>query len=137
MQITNSELIRMINTLNSYSNTRLPQSISFAITRNIMILMKEYECYDEALKKVLLAHQDDVVKDAAGEIVLSRTGTPVMKDDASAETKSEVADLLNQSIDVNMHSISFDEFNYRDGDRYDPLSPDDMLALKAVLCQND
>ena len=53
MKIKNLELIVIINILSSFNDKKLPQKISYAITRNYMILEKEYQYYDKEEQQLL------------------------------------------------------------------------------------
>ena len=57
MKIKNLELIVIINILSSFNDKKLPQKISYAITRNYMILEKEYQYYDKEIKKIFSQYE--------------------------------------------------------------------------------
>ena len=48
MKTNNFIIINLLNVLNGYGNKRLPQKISYAITRNLMVIEKEYKKYIDA-----------------------------------------------------------------------------------------
>ena len=51
-KITNAILISFIKILDGVSKKKMPQKISYAITKNIINLSKEYECYITELEKI-------------------------------------------------------------------------------------
>ena len=56
MKTKNFTIINMINTLNSFAEKKLPQKISYAITRNLMLLQKDYDCYSKSIEKLFEEH---------------------------------------------------------------------------------
>ena len=66
--MTNFVLINLMNTLHAYVEKKLPQKISYAITRNIMNITREYQIYESQLKKIFDEYSEYMIKDDKGEI---------------------------------------------------------------------
>lgn len=134
MKLTNLELINRINVLDQFNDTKFPQRISYAITRNLMILRYEYKCYSEELKKIMAKYADSMVKDKDGNIQCSENGVPVFNGPVPPEFNEDLTALLNIEIDVEEFFISPELFDYDDS-RYDSLTGRDIALLQGVLCE--
>lgn len=136
MKITNHTLIRLINTLSSFGSKKLPQRISFAITRNLMTLSKEYQVYEAQLHKLFTDYGDHIRRDENGGILFGQNGLPIADESVSDELNGQIAELLNISFDADMYLIQPDVFDYDDKDgRYDALSANEMMELQSILCR--
>ena len=138
MKMSNLILVNLMNTLEGYSDKKLPQKISFAITRNLMKISKEYGAYDAQLKKIFEMYSDYMVKDDNGEIKTTPNGIPIVSDLMKTEFNEQIAELLNIEIEVEMYFIDPEVFNYDDKGIYDAMSAQDIMILQSILCkQND
>lgn len=135
MKIKNYTLISMMNTLQNYSSKKLPQKISYAITRNLMQFSKEYEVYDAQLKKIFEGYSDYMNKDEDGNVKVNQNGIPIVVDEVSEEYLEQISDLLNIEIDVDIHYINPDIFDYEDKGIYDAMSAQDIMVLQSILCE--
>jgi len=135
MKMTNLMSVNFMNTLEAFQNKKLPQKISYAITRNLMNISKEYQVYAVQLKKVFDAYADYMVRDEHGNIRYSSNGIPIVDKAVTEEFYGQLTDLLNIEFDMDMYLISLDLFDYEDKDsRYDVLSADDIMKLQMILC---
>ena len=137
MKITNFTMINMINILQSYSDKKLPQKISFAITRNLMKITKEYSVYDTQLKKLFESYSDHMVKDDDGNVQTYDSGIPIVDDSIKAEFDEQISELLNIEIEVDMYYIDPEVFDYDDKGIYDAMSAQDIMVLQSILCKQD
>lgn len=136
MNLKNREIVGIINMLNAFGDKILPQKISYAITKNISILTKEYAIYEKEMKKLLDRYDSDIVKDENGNIVYGPNGLPKTSTDTSG-LNEDMNDLLDISVDVDVYSINEDVFNYDDRDgRFDSMSPTQILILQSILCEH-
>jgi len=135
MKINNFALANMNRLLSNYAEKRLPQKISYAITKNLIILSKDVEVYEEMLKKLIESYKDHIEKDESGELKFHESGVPIIEDDeARANFETELNELLNIEIDVDFYKIDDELFNYDDSERYDSMSAIDILRLREMLC---
>lgn len=134
MKITNSDIVKMINILAKYKCLKLPQRISYAITRDMMILDKEYQYYAESLNTILESYKGSFVLNKKGNVTVDKTGVPVVKEESEKAYKSEINELLNIQVEIELYSISEDCFNYDDSEKYDSLSADDIILLQSIIC---
>ena len=138
MKITNSTLISISNILDCFSSKKLPQKISYAITRNIMIISKEYEIYKKQLDKLFNEYSDYMTKDEKGNIQTDDAGIPIVDESVNEEFRSQIFDLLAIEIDIDLFTIGSREiFDYDDRGVYDALSAKDIINLQSLLCNSD
>lgn len=137
MKMTNFTLVNMVNALQNYSDKKLPQKISFAITRNLMKISKEYSVYDAQLKKLFESYSDHIVKDDNGNIQTYDSGIPIVDASIKAEFDEQIAELLNIEIEVDMYYIDPEVFDYDDKGIYDAMSAQDIMVLQSILCKQD
>lgn len=137
MKMTNFTLVNMMNVLQSYSDKKLPQKISFAITRNLMKISKEYSVYDAQLKKLFESYSDHMVKDDDGNMQTYDSGIPIVDESIKAEFDEQISELLNIEIEVDMYYIDQDVFDYDDKGIYDAMSAQDIMVLQSILCKQD
>ena len=137
MKMTNFTLVNMVNALQNYSDKKLPQKISFAITRNLIKISKEYDVYDTQLKKLFESYSDHMVKDDEGNIQTYDSGIPIVDDSIKAEFDEQIAELLNIEIEVDMYYIDPEVFDYDDKGIYDAMSAQDIMVLQSILCKQD
>lgn len=133
MKLSNLEILNSINMLDKFCSAKLPQRISYAITRNMMILQKEYVCYEKELQKLMEKYQDNFIKDEDGNIRHNESGVPMVEDSASPDFYADLSALLSIEIDVDIFTIPEELFDYDDG-RYDTITARDILMLQKLLC---
>lgn len=138
MKVKNIDLVAIMNRLDSYGTKKLPQKISYAITRNLMLISTEYNIYEKALNKIFETYQDDMVKDDDGNIKYSNVGVPIVSDSVFDEYNREISDLLCIEVDIDLYHIPKESFDYSDETgRYDAMSPRDIMILESILCEKE
>lgn len=135
MKISNYILVNRMNALNNYSTKRLPQRISYAITKNLIVMEKEYDVYIKLLKNLFEKYNDNFIHDENGEVIVDSTGIPAVKDDADDAFKNELSELLNVEIDIDIYTVDEECFDYDDNSgKYDALTSNDIRILQSILC---
>lgn len=135
MKITNMELVNMSNTIGKYIDKKLPQKISYAITKNYMKISTEYQVYDERLKTLFSSFEEHIKKDDKGNWKYHNNGVPIVDDEVADDFNKELSDLLNIVIDIDLYFIDESAFDYEDKDIYDALSAKDIIVLQSILCK--
>jgi len=136
MKITNFNFVNTMNTLNSFGDKKLPQKISYAITKNLITLQKEYEVYVKMLNDLYTKYDADIIHDENGERIVDKQGIPELKKEAKEAFFNELTEFLNMEIDIDMYLIPDDVFNYDDmSGRYDAMSASDIIMLRNILCE--
>lgn len=135
IKMKNADLINIMAVLQQYGNKKLPQKISYAITRNMMIVTKEYQVYERQLRKIFDDYAEYMVKDDDGKVRMNDNLIPVVDESVREEFNQQISDLLNIEIDVDIYHIDFDVFDYADSERYDAMSAQDIMSLQFILCE--
>lgn len=137
MKIKNISLMNIVNTLNKYANTRLPQKISYAITKNMMLLGDDVDVYNKQIKLLFDSYDEYIIKDEDGKVQRNQMGIPVVEESVKESFYGELNDFFNIEIDVNLYTISEEAFEYDDKEkRYDPLTPNDIIVLQSIICKS-
>lgn len=134
MKMTNYTLVNLVNELEPFGNKRLPQKISYAITRNVILATREYQIYEAQLNKIMEEYSECMVKDDKGNPKLNEVGIPEVEESSREEYLGKIVELLNMEINVDIYTIDEETFNYEDCDKYDTLSPNEMIKLQSILC---
>ena len=135
MIINNYSLVNRINILNKYGAKRLPQRISYAITKDLIVMEKEYDVYVKALNNLFNRYNESLIRDDNGEVIVDESGIPTVSDDSADEFRKELSDLLNIEIDIDIYTIDESCFDYDDNDgKYDALSSNDIRILQSIIC---
>lgn len=134
MKMTNYTLVNLVNALEPYRNKKLPQKISYAITRNVMLATREYQIYEAQLNKIMEEYSDKMIKGKDGKLIVNEVGIPEVEEAVKQEYLNAIADLLNIEIDVEIYTIDESAFDYEDGNKYDVLSPNEIIKLQSILC---
>lgn len=138
MKTTNFVITNILNILNKFGDKRLPQKISYAITKNIITINKEYQVYETQLKKLFEQYNEYIQKDEHGEPKFTQNGIPIVDKSVEKEFNDKVEELINFEIDVELYHIDADVFDYDDTvGKYDVLSANDILILQSVLCEKE
>jgi len=138
MKVKNLDLVAIVNVFDKYADKRLPQKISYAITKNIMSLENDYKCYQDSLNKLLKPYEEHFTYDESNNII-QQYGIPILDDTKlQKELISEINDLLDIEVDITLFTIDEKVFDYDDTEKkYDTLSPKDILELQSVLCKKE
>lgn len=138
MEIKNRDLVNIMSILEKYGNLKLPQRISYAITKNGMILSKDYNIYEAELKKIFSQYNKYMLKDSEGNIRCNSIGVPLVDEEHSVEFNDCISELLDIEIKVEFYYISDSLFEYDDNSgKYDALSAKDIIILQSILCKNE
>lgn len=138
MKFTNFSVINMVKTLDSFAEKKLPQKISYAIIRNLMLLQKDYDCYIKSLNKIFSDYDEHIVRDENKNIMSNDIGIPIVDSEVAKEFNEEISNLLNIEIEIKLYCIPEEIFDYEDiTNRYDPLSAVDIMNLQTVLCNKE
>ena len=138
MKLTNFSIVNTISALKDFEDKKLPQKISYAITRNLMILNKDYECYIKELNKIFDKYKDNFITDDDGNTMNYDSGLPMVDNTVSKDYKEEISSLLDIEVNVNIYTIPSDTFDYEDeNEKYDALSAKDILKLQSILCESN
>ena len=138
MKIKNIDLINAKWLLDNYATKRFPQKLSYAIMKTTLGIKDDVECYNKLLKNIIDSYNDYIIKDENDMPVYDKnTGIPMVDDEHKKAYIDEINELLDMEVEVNIHPIDISIFNYEDGDKYDVLSPREIMQLQSVLCKKE
>ena len=138
MKYKNIEVVNIVNFLNSISEKKLPQKISYAIMRNTSNFQKECNYYEQALKKILEGYKDFFVKKSDDELVMTSIGVPLVDNIHMKEYTEEIQELLDIEIEIQIYKIDSKDFDYEDPNgKYDVLTVKELLQLTNLFCKED
>ena len=125
MKMTNQEIINFANTM--LGGKHLPVKIAFAIHKNARTIETALKAYDETRKSLI---EQYAKKDAEGK--------PIIEDDKYtienvAEMEADMADLLAEKVEVEIHKVHFDEFAKLDDSKFDALTVSEMSILDFMI----
>lgn len=135
MKISNFGMINIMNTLDEFGERKLPQKISYAITRTHMSAIKEYSYYEKELSKLFKSYDEFIKKDDEGNPTFNENGIPIIEGVKAEEFVAELNELLNIEVDLDIKTVSMDAFDYDDNGKYDILSPREIIILQSILCE--
>jgi len=138
VKLTNFEIINIFNTLKIYLDKKLPQKISYAITRNLLLLQNDCDCYNNSLNKLFSDYDNHIKRDDNNNVMTNDLGIPIVDSKVEEEFNEEISNLLNIRIEIKLYCIPEDVFDYDDStNRYDSLSPADIMKLQSILCNQE
>lgn len=138
MKYKNIEVVSIVNFLNSISEKKLPQKISYAIMRNTSNFQKECNYYEQALKKILEGYKDFFVKKSDNELVMTSIGVPLVDNKHMKEYTEEIQELLDIEVEIQIYKIDSKDFDYEDpNEKYDVLTVKELLQLTNLFCKED
>lgn len=138
MKYKNIEVVSIVNFLNSISEKKLPQKISYAIMRNTSNFQKECNYYEQALKKILEGYKDFFVKKSDNELVMTSIGVPLVDNKHMKEYMEEIQELLDIEVEIQIYKIDSKDFDYEDPNgKYDVLTVKELLQLTNLFCKED
>ena len=136
MKVKNIDLINYNSILSNFIEKRLPQRISFAITKNKIVIEKELEAYKKSLDKIVGGYEEFFVRNENGEVQTLSIGVPEVDVDHMDSYIKDIDELLSIEQDIDLYFLEESAFDYEDSDRYDAMSAMDIFSLQAVLCKN-
>lgn len=104
-EMTNYEIIQIINKLDSMGGTAYPYKVTRAITKTLKALREEYTIYEKTYKELLARYYE---VDDNGMVRKDENGEDMIKDPGKlVEATEAITGLLNEKVDVEI--TQFDE----------------------------
>lgn len=130
MKIRLGELRELTANLYPMQKKTFPVKISYAIMRNIEALEKEFSSFEKQRIELCKAYAN---KDSDGNPVI-KDGAYDIPDDVKEEFRKELADLSDEEIDIDIRTVSAEEFEKcEQADRYDIPTGEDFAVLGFML----
>jgi hypothetical protein len=114
MQLTNAQVLNVLQALNTLSQKKLPIKLAWKITTAMRSLEPFAKAVDEPMQEIRTKH---AVKDADGKLVeaVDKDGTPIpntiqIPGDKIIVVNTELNDLLEQTVEVTNVELKLSDF---------------------------
>lgn len=102
MKVSNEKLVNSVGTLRKISNTELPIKVSFNLAKNIGIIEKELETFNNEKSRIIEKY---AVKDADNKVIVAENGTVNIASENVQAWNIEISELLKQENKVDLYSL--------------------------------
>lgn len=126
MKISNRQLIKIFNGMPAVKKKQLPVKIGFAINKNIGAMESAAEAYTAEQRKILDKYCE---KD---EFEFKTEGDEYVLTDRKAYGE-EMRELLGIENEIQIHTVSMDEIEKCDSEKFDALTPDELSLMEFMI----
>ena len=126
MKITNREIVKIFNGIRTIEEKKLPVKLGFAINKNVKA-MGIAEAYDAERTKILDKYGQ---KDEDGQLEIS--GDEYVLTDKKAYA-AEMNELLGIESELQVHTVTLDEIEKCDTEKFDALTPGELEILEFMI----
>ena len=127
------EINTHLNQLATLADKKLPAVLNMAIAENILVLKKKSEITQETIKKLCEQYSE---RDENGNVLTEKTADgeryKLIKEKIP-EFQGEYNDLMELDSNIEFTMVSADVIEKADADRYDPLTPGDLICLNFMI----
>lgn len=127
------EINTYLNQLATLADKKLPVALNMAIAENILVLKKKSETVQETIKKLCEQYSE---RDKDGNVLTEKTADgeryKLIKEKIP-EFQGEYNDLMELEANIEFTMVSADTIEKADADRYDPLTPGDLICLNFMI----
>lgn len=127
MKISNRQLIKIFNGIPAVRRKQLPVKIGFAINKNIGAMESAAEAYSTEQRKILDKYCE---KDEFGQF--KTDGDEYVLTDRKAYGE-EMNELLGIENEIQIHTVSLDEIEKCDSEKFDALTPDELSLMEFMI----
>lgn len=124
INVTLNDILNSSETFREISTKSVPVKTAFRIARLIRELDKENVTFDESRRKIIEKYAE---RDENGGMKQTDEGNVILQQDKINECNSEMLDLLNTEIEINVDKLHVDDL----GDI--ELTPAQTLSLEAFI----
>lgn len=127
------EINTHLNQLATLADKKLPVALNMAIAENILVLKKKSEITQETIKKLCEQYSE---RGKDGNILTEKTVDgeryKLIKEKIP-EFQGEYNDLMELDANIEISKVHKDLIEKTDQDRYDPLTPGDLICLNFMI----
>lgn len=127
MKISNRQLIKIFNGMPTVMRKQVPVKIGFAINRNIKAMESAAEAYTAEQRKILDKYCE---KDEFGQF--KTEGEEYVLADRKAYGE-EMNELLGIENEIQIHTVSLDDIEKCDSEKFDALTPDELSLMEFMI----
>lgn len=129
MKLKNSDIVRIFQGMPGIRKKQLPIKIGFAVNKNIAAMQSTAESYDAERAKILNKYGE---KDESGKIKTDGNEYILSDKQAYADEMKELLDIENE---IRIHTVSLDEIEKCDSEKFDALTPDELSLLEFMISE--
>ena len=111
--------------LSQIANKRLPVKLAYAVGRNLTKLSPEYETAETQRTKLCEEYAER--GDDGKPVMVS--GNYQIAADRAEEFQAQINDLFDMDVEVELMKVDTAVLDALDADRYDPLTPAQIMAI--------
>ena len=113
----------------------LPAKLSYAVSKNLMILEEEHKLLEENRLEIC---KRNALKDKEGNLITKKKGETEIfvfaNEDAEQMNAKEIADLLEVETDITIHSVKPEDIEKcHASERYDILSVEQQVLIDFMI----
>lgn len=127
MKITNREIVKIFNGIRTIEEKKLSVKLGFAINKNVKAMRGIAEAYDAERTKILNKYGQ---KDEDGQLEIS--GDEYVLTDKKAYA-AEMNELLGIESELQVHTVTLDEIEKCDTEKFDALTPGELEILEFMI----
>lgn len=127
------EINTHLNQLATLADKKLPAVLNMAIAENILVLKKKSETVQETIRKLCEQYSE---RGKDGNVLTEKTADgeryKLIKEKIP-EFQGEYNDLMELDANIEISKVHKDLIEKTDQDRYDPLTPGDLVCLDFMI----
>lgn len=131
MKMTLNEVLENYKSLQKVSGKKLPARFSYAVSKNLKKLESDAKLIQEEQSKLAKEYCE---KDKEGKPKQNDKGFLIFGDNAEKFT-TEYNEYLNTETEVEVHKIPFAEIERTEKERYDILSPAELMGIEFMIAE--
>lgn len=125
MKMTNQEILNFAGL--ALGGKHLPVRITYAIQKNAKTIEAALKAYDETRKSLLEKYAK---KDDEGKPIIENNEYTI---ENAENWNADMTELLTTETEVDIHKVSFDEFEKLDDPKFNALTVSEMAILKFMI----
>ena len=106
LKLTNEKIVDSISVLSELNNAKLPVKISYAISKNINKIEKEFKIYNSEKYKLINKYGE---KNRQGKLKVNESGNVNIKKEYTKKWNKDFKELLEIEIEIEIHMIKLDD----------------------------
>ena len=127
MKITNRQIVSIFNGMPAVRKKQLPVKVGFAINKNMNRIDDAAEAYTAEQRKLLDKYCE---KDEFGQFKIEGNEFVLLDKKAYGD---EINELLGIENEIQIHTVSMDEIEKCDSEKFDALTPDELSLLEFMI----
>lgn len=130
MMMKNRQILAIYNNISPIKKKQLPVRIGFAINKNLAVMDTAAKAYNEERMKILEQYCE---KDENGLKTTEDGKEYLVKDKKGYEEAMD--ELFDIETDVQIHTITIDDIEKCDSEKFDALTPFELEVLEFMITE--